>query len=105
MRLDCPINAHSQEYNDAQSRLTSLATIAGVAKFAPLAKLLQQRSRERVQEGTDRRPHTPTTSPNAFSTNTDRTDPGPAIVPLQLDPEEYQRAKKELRKAVLEFYK
>ena len=99
------MKARSQEYTEGQSRLTNLATIVGVANFAPIAKLLHQRNTGHVQEGTDRRPQLPVSSPNTFSTNTDGTGPGPAIVPVQLDPEEYQHAKKELKKCVLELYK
>jgi len=88
------MNAHPQQYMDAQSRLTNLATISGVARFAPLAKLFQ-RGGGHVQVGAIRYPRAPPTSPSTLDAN----------VSLQLDPEEYQHAKKKLKKAVLELYR
>ena len=99
------MKACSQEYTEGQSRLTNLATFVGVAKLTKIAKILHQRNAGHVQGGTDRRPQLPVPSPNTFSTNTDGTAPGPAIVPVQFDPEECQRAKKELKNCVLELYK
>jgi hypothetical protein len=68
-------------------------------------KLLHQKGTGHAQEGTNRCPPPPAPSPNTFSITTDGTDSGPALVAGQLDPEEYHRAKRELRKAVLELYR
>jgi hypothetical protein len=105
MRFGRPMNAHPQEYNGRQNRLANIATIVGVTRLAPLAKLLHHKGSGDVQEEMNRRPETSAQSPHTFTTNTDGTHAGPALEPLHLDPEEYQRAKKELKKAVLELYK
>jgi len=96
------MNARPQKYANRQSRLTNFAAITGVAK---LAKLLHQGSKGHKREETSRSPRAPAPSPITFPTNTVDTGSGSAIGFLHLDPEEYQHARKELKKAVLELYR
>jgi hypothetical protein len=102
MRFGHPMNARPQEYSSRQSRLTKVATITGVTKFA---KFLHPRGKGYEQEETNWSPRAPAPSPNNFSTNIDEADSRSAILSLQLNPEQYQHARKELKKAVLELYR
>jgi len=68
-------------------------------------QLIYQRDKGYEQEETIRSPKAPAPSPSGYYTNTDDMRPEPAIMSLQLEPEEYQHARRELKKAVLELYK
>ena len=96
------MNARPQEYSNRQSRFTNLATIAGVSK---LMQLLHQRSAGNELEETSRSPKAPAPSPSGYLTNTDTAGPEAAIETLHLEPEEYQPARRELKRAVLELYR
>ena len=94
-----PMNARPQEYANRQSRF---ATIAGVPK---LFQFLNHRSTSNEREESNRSPKAPAPSPNGFFTNSGDTVSIPAIESLQLEPEEYNHARRELKKAVLELYR
>ena len=96
------MNAHPQEYANRQSRFINLATIAGVPK---ILQFLNHRGTVHEQEESNRSPKAPAPSPNGFFTNSNDTGPIPAIESLQLEPDEYQHARRELKKAVLELYR
>jgi hypothetical protein len=95
-----PMNARPQEHKNRST--TSLATIVGVSR---LTQLLHQRDKGNEQEETIRSPKSPAPSSDGYSTHTNDTRPEPSIRSLQLEPEEYQYARNELKKAVLELYK
>ena len=86
------MNARPQEYVDQQSRFTNLATIAGVPNFL---KILNYRGTGNEQEDSTR----------SLLANAGHAGSVPAIDSLQLEPEEYQHARRYLKKAVLELYR
>lgn len=68
-------------------------------------QFLHQTDKGNEQEETIRSPKAPAPSPSGYSTNASHTGLEPAIMALQLEPEEYQHARRGLKRAVLELYR